>query len=74
MEKTMATPTSNSRVVEDDELDAVSGGMKWDHNYVSPNIIDVRGGSVTVWGVTFGFDVNGKLSSVTGAGKDRPIG
>jgi len=69
----MATPASNTRVVEDNELDAVSGGMKWDHNYVSKDVIAVRGGSVTVWGVTFGFDVNGKLSSVTGAGKDRPI-
>jgi hypothetical protein len=69
----MATTASNTRVVEDNELDAISSGMKWDHNYVSKDVIDVRGGSVTVWGVTFGFDVNGKLSSVTGAGKDRPI-
>lgn len=44
----MATPASNTRVVEDNELDAVSGGMKWDHNYVSKDVIDVRGGSVTV--------------------------
>jgi hypothetical protein len=37
--------------------------MKWDHNYVSKDVIDVRGGSVTVCGVTFGFDVNGKLTA-----------
>ena len=65
MEKTMATP-SNTRVVEDNELDAVSGGMKWDHNYVSPNVIDARGGYVKVWGVTFSYDINGKVSSVSG--------
>ena len=48
------------------ELDAVCGGMKWDPNYVSKDVIDARGGYVTVWGVTFTYDVNGKLSSVSG--------
>jgi hypothetical protein len=53
-------------MLSEEELDAVSGGMKTDPNYVSPNIIDVRGGSIKVWGVTFGFDINGKLSNITG--------
>ena len=53
-------------MLSEEELNAVSGGMIWDHNYVSPNIIDVRGGSIKVWGVTFGFDINGKLSNITG--------
>jgi hypothetical protein len=48
-----------------EELDAVSGGMKTDPNYVSKNVIDARGGSLTVWGVTFTYDINGKMSSIT---------
>jgi hypothetical protein len=51
-----------------DEIAAVSGGMKWDHNYVSKNVIDARGGYITVWGLTFTFDVNGKMSSVSPTG------
>ncbi len=56
-----------------EELDAVSGGIKIPPNYQSPNVIDERGGQITVWGVTFGFDVNGNLSSVTPAGPNRPV-
>lgn len=51
-----------------DEIGAVCGGMKWDHNYVSENVIDARGGSLTVWGVTLTYDINGKCSSIGPAG------
>jgi len=47
-----------------DQLEHVSGGMKWDHNHVSPNVIDARGGSLVVWGVQLTFDVKGKCSSI----------
>ena len=52
-------------LLSDDELDAISGGMKWDKNYVSSEVIDARGGYLTWGGWTFTFDVNGKTSSVT---------
>jgi bacteriocin-like protein len=48
-----------------DELDAVIGGMKIDPNYVSKNVIDARGGYLTVWGVTFTYDIHGKMSSIS---------
>ena len=51
-----------------EQLDEVAGGMKWDHNYVSANVIDARGGSTTVAGFTFTYDVNGKLSGVSFTG------
>ena len=47
-----------------DELDTVSGGMKTDPNYVSKDVIDARGGSMTVWGVTLTYDIKGKVSSI----------
>ena len=47
-----------------DESEAVSGGMKWDHNHVSKDVIDERGGYLTVWGITMTFDINGKCSSI----------
>jgi hypothetical protein len=48
-----------------EELDAVSGGMKTDPNYVSKNVIDARGGQFTFLGLTFSFDVHGKLSDIS---------
>ncbi|MBN9007462.1 MAG: hypothetical protein J0H40_18860 [Rhizobiales bacterium] len=55
------------RALSDKEIHAVSGGMKWDHNYVSKDVIDARGGYLTVWGVTMTFDINGKCSSISPA-------
>jgi bacteriocin-like protein len=52
-----------SRELSDDELDHVSGGMKWDRGHKSPNVIDARGGQVETWFGTFTFDVHGKVSS-----------
>jgi hypothetical protein len=48
-----------------DELDAASGGLKWDHDSVSKDVIDARGGSVTFMGLTFTMNANGKLSSIS---------
>ena len=53
------------RELNADELDSVYGGMKTDPNYVSKDVIDARGGYLTVWGVTFTYDVNGKMSSIS---------
>jgi hypothetical protein len=53
------------RELDFEEISAVSGGMKWDHNYVSKNVIDARGGQMEAFGYSFTFDVNGKISSVT---------
>ena len=47
------------------ELEVVSGGMKWDRNHVSPNVIDARGGQVDTWFGTVTLDVNGKVSGIT---------
>lgn len=48
-----------------DQLDDVAGGMKWDQNHVSENVIDARGGSTTAWGWTFTYDAGGNLSGVS---------
>jgi hypothetical protein len=48
-----------------DELDAACGGLKWDHDYVSKDVIDARGGSVTFMGLTFTMNANGKMSSIS---------
>jgi hypothetical protein len=58
---------SGIRELTIDETGAVSGGMKYDHNYVSKDVIDARGGYLTVWGVTMTFDINGKCSSINPA-------
>jgi hypothetical protein len=52
-------------MLSEEELDAVSGGFKWDHNYVSKDVIDARGGQVTVLGFNITLDVNGKPSSIS---------
>ena len=58
---------SGIRELTIDETGAVRGGMKYDHNYVSKDVIDARGGYLTVWGVTMTFDINGKCSSISPA-------
>ncbi len=48
-----------------EQLATAAGGMKWDHNHVSPNVIDARGGQfhVLFWDVT--LDIKGNISSIT---------
>jgi len=53
------------RELNDADLDLVSGSMKWDHNYVSKNVIDARGGDIYTPFGTFTRDVNGAISSFT---------
>jgi hypothetical protein len=53
------------RELNTDELDAASGGLKWDHSYVSKDVIDARGGSVTILGLTITLNANGKVSSIS---------
>ena len=50
------------------DLDKVAGGMKYDKNYVSNNVIDARGGSITVMGYTATYDLNGKMTSFSHTG------
>jgi len=44
------------------ELDAASGGMIWDRNHRSPNVLDARGGQFKLFGITVSLDINGKVS------------
>jgi hypothetical protein len=46
----------------------VAGGFKYDKNYVSNNVIDARGGSLTVMGYTATYDLNGKMTSFSHTG------
>lgn len=50
--------------LSDDNLAAVSGGMKWDHNYTNKEVIDARGGYFTILGCTITYDPSGKVTSV----------
>jgi hypothetical protein len=50
------------------DLDKVAGGMKYDRNYVSNNVIDARGGSLTLMGYTATYDLNGKMTSFSHTG------
>jgi hypothetical protein len=47
------------------ERSLVSGGFKYDHNYVSPNVIDARGGDFQIGALNFTTDINGNISSVS---------
>lgn len=47
------------------DLEAVVGGMKWDRNHVSKDVIDARGGSFTIFGMTMTYDLKGNVTSVT---------
>jgi hypothetical protein len=48
-----------------EQMAIAAGGMKWDRNHVSPNVIDARGGQfhVLFWDVT--LDIKGNISSIT---------
>ncbi len=65
MTMTTPTPTTPPRLLLERELDQVSGGMKWDRNAESKDVIDARGGSFSFLGIIVTFDVNGKVSSVS---------
>ena len=59
---------AGDRELSDVDLEKASGGMKYDHNYVSKNVIDARGGSLTVMGYTATYDLNGKMTRFSHTG------
>jgi hypothetical protein len=56
---------SDIRELNAGELDAVSGGFKWNRNTENPDVIDARGGQISIFGYSVTFDYSGKVSSVT---------
>ncbi len=52
------------RELETTELDAVSGGMKWTP-VKNDDVIDARGGQISLFGYSITFDVKGNISSVS---------
>jgi hypothetical protein len=55
---------SNSSELGISELDAASGGMKWTP-VKNDDVIDARGGQISLFGFSITFDVKGNVSSVT---------
>ena len=54
-----------AKELSNEELAHATGGMKYDPTYVSSNVTDARGGQFSMLGLTFSFDVNGHISSIT---------
>ncbi len=52
------------RALSADDLDLVSGGMKWQRGTVNSDVIDARGGQRSFLGITWTLDINGNISSV----------
>jgi hypothetical protein len=47
------------RRLAEEELNYVGGGMTWDRGYVSPNVIDARGGTIDLgYGFYLTVDLN----------------
>ncbi len=63
----IAEPQTQSRQLRSSEIDEVSGGMKWQRGVKNPDVIDARGGQITLWFGRFTLDINGKISSFTPA-------
>ncbi len=55
---------SKTSELELGELDAVSGGMKW-IPVKNDDVIDARGGQISLFGYSITFDVKGNISSVS---------
>ena len=53
------------RELDTTALDAVSGGMKWTPGIKNDDVIDARGGQISIFGFNITFDVKGNISSVT---------
>jgi hypothetical protein len=62
----LPTIPTDVRALSADELDHVSGGMKWQRGTANPDVIDARGGQWSALFFTLTFDVNGKVSSIQG--------
>jgi len=52
------------RELDSTALDAVSGGMKWTP-VKNDDVIDARGGQVSILGFTITLDIKGNPSSIT---------
>jgi hypothetical protein len=52
------------RKLDIEEINVVSGGMKWTP-VNNPDVIDARGGQFTALGLTFTVDLEGNITSVT---------
>jgi len=61
MRNIMTTGTESSNISEE-ELARVSGGVIYDHNYVSKDVIDARGGQLVLGNVSIAYDLNGNIS------------
>lgn len=61
----METIMDNSiRKLDIEEINVVSGGMKWTR-VNNPDVIDARGGQFTALGLTFTVDLDGHITSIT---------
>lgn len=66
MPQTMTAPADAFEQLSEKQLDKVSGGFKVDPNYKgSPDVIDARGGSISVLGYIVTWDPAGNVTSVT---------
>jgi hypothetical protein len=52
------------RELDTTDLEAVSGGMKWTP-VKNPDVIDARGGQISIFGINITFDVKGHISSIS---------
>jgi hypothetical protein len=65
---TTSESSNNNRGLSEEELQRVSGGLvtPW-YPYNSADVIDARGGQATMMGLTFTYNIDGKVSSVSPA-------
>jgi len=45
------------------DLDLAVGGMKWTPGTKNDDVIDARGGQISLFGYSVTFDINGHISS-----------
>jgi hypothetical protein len=56
---------SETNALSDTELAGVTGGLKWEKGTKNDDVVDARGGQVSIFGYSVTFDVSGNVSSVT---------
>ena len=61
----MTILNSEIRELNINELDVVSGGMKWTANTKNDDVIDARGGQIEILGFKITLDIKGNPSSIT---------
>jgi hypothetical protein len=62
---TISIDLASAVALSDTDIDLVRGGMKWDRNHKSKDVIDARGGQIQTPIGTFTLDVNGTISGFT---------